>query len=368
MNAAALAAGPAAGAGARPGGGGLAGHRGADLVRRAPRARRTARRPSGAGRGVAGGAAGRARSKTTTTRVDAPTLHRYAPKVAFQVFHEGRLALRSANAPAAPMVDAGERFTDRLRDGAASTARRGACSPPTAPSATCRSTSASRCDSRGVDPVGGAARHAVADAGGAAAAGAGGLVGGAPRRGAAAQLGRTLAAARAAGAAAGRRRRRAVGDGADAGCAERPVRAHRRADGVGAPLHRRRRARTAHAHRRASAPRPRWRWREADDALRRHALQATLQGCDRATRLVEQLLTLSRLEAGAAPRAAPRRPGALVRQVVAELAPQALEKQQAIEVDARRAVPGAGRRHAAGGAGAQPGRQRDPLQPAGRAS
>jgi len=31
--------------------------------------------------------------------IDAPTLHRYAPKVAFQVFHEGRLALRSANAP-----------------------------------------------------------------------------------------------------------------------------------------------------------------------------------------------------------------------------------------------------------------------------
>ena len=28
--------------------------------------------------------------------VDAPTLHRYAPKVAFQVFHEGRLASRYA--------------------------------------------------------------------------------------------------------------------------------------------------------------------------------------------------------------------------------------------------------------------------------
>jgi two-component system sensor histidine kinase QseC len=41
---------------------------------------------------------------------DAPTLHRYAPKVAFQVFHEGRLALRSANAPSFPMVDSGERF------------------------------------------------------------------------------------------------------------------------------------------------------------------------------------------------------------------------------------------------------------------
>ena len=36
--------------------------------------------------------------------VDAPTLHRYAPKVAFQVFHEGRLMLRSANAPLHAMV------------------------------------------------------------------------------------------------------------------------------------------------------------------------------------------------------------------------------------------------------------------------
>ncbi len=36
--------------------------------------------------------------------VDAPTLHRYAPKVAFQVFHEGDLVLRSANAPVAPMA------------------------------------------------------------------------------------------------------------------------------------------------------------------------------------------------------------------------------------------------------------------------
>src|SRR6185369_11856784 len=35
---------------------------------------------------------------------DVPTLHRYAPKVAFQVFHEGRLALRSPNAPDLPMA------------------------------------------------------------------------------------------------------------------------------------------------------------------------------------------------------------------------------------------------------------------------
>lgn len=34
---------------------------------------------------------------------DAPSLHKYAPSVAFQVFHEGRLILRSANAGSAPM-------------------------------------------------------------------------------------------------------------------------------------------------------------------------------------------------------------------------------------------------------------------------
>jgi two-component system sensor histidine kinase QseC len=45
--------------------------------------------------------------------INAPTLHRYAPKVAFQVFHEGRLALRSSNAPSEPMLE----FTGRVEDG-----------------------------------------------------------------------------------------------------------------------------------------------------------------------------------------------------------------------------------------------------------
>lgn len=35
---------------------------------------------------------------------DAPSLHKYAPRVAFQVFHEGRLTMRSANAGSAPMA------------------------------------------------------------------------------------------------------------------------------------------------------------------------------------------------------------------------------------------------------------------------
>jgi two-component system sensor histidine kinase QseC len=42
--------------------------------------------------------------------IEAPVLHRYAPKVAFQVFHEGRLTLRSANAPFLPMIERGRRF------------------------------------------------------------------------------------------------------------------------------------------------------------------------------------------------------------------------------------------------------------------
>jgi two-component system sensor histidine kinase QseC len=73
---------------------------------------------------------------------------------------------------------------------------------------------------------------------------------------------------------------------------------------------------------------------EPDQALRHHALLATLQGCDRATRLVEQLLTLSRLEAGTARPKADIDLAALVRQVVADLAPDALRKQQTIELDA----------------------------------
>jgi two-component system, OmpR family, sensor histidine kinase QseC len=40
-------------------------------------------------------------------RVDAPTLHRYAPRVTFQVFHEGKLALRSPFAPDEPLVGDG---------------------------------------------------------------------------------------------------------------------------------------------------------------------------------------------------------------------------------------------------------------------
>jgi two-component system, OmpR family, sensor histidine kinase QseC len=73
---------------------------------------------------------------------------------------------------------------------------------------------------------------------------------------------------------------------------------------------------------------------EADDARRRHALQATLQGCDRAAHLIDQLLTLARLEAGSAPALAWLDLGALARAVVADIAPRAMQKQQSLELDA----------------------------------
>lgn len=73
---------------------------------------------------------------------------------------------------------------------------------------------------------------------------------------------------------------------------------------------------------------------EANDTRRQHALRATLEGCDRATRLVDQLLTLSRLEGGAAVPMKPVDLSAVARQVVRELAPRALRKQQDLGLDA----------------------------------
>lgn len=65
----------------------------------------------------------------------------------------------------------------------------------------------------------------------------------------------------------------------------------------------------------------------ADAGSRQHALDQVLAGCDRATRLVEQLLTLSRLDPQAAARRhAPLALRALAAAAVAEAAPRALAK------------------------------------------
>ena len=70
------------------------------------------------------------------------------------------------------------------------------------------------------------------------------------------------------------------------------------------------------------------------DHQRAHALKATLQGCDHAVHLVEQLLTLSRLEATSAevPQAVDL--SAITRRVLADLAPQALSHDQALDLTA----------------------------------
>ncbi len=69
-----------------------------------------------------------------------------------------------------------------------------------------------------------------------------------------------------------------------------------------------------------------------DVAGRNHALQTTLAGCDRASHLVDQLLTLARLEAASAAPALAVDLGALARRVAGELVYVALGRQQEITV------------------------------------
>lgn len=76
-----------------------------------------------------------------------------------------------------------------------------------------------------------------------------------------------------------------------------------------------------------------------DVAERVHALQTTLAGCDRASHLVDQLLTLARLEASPAVPATTTDLDAVVRRVVGELAPFALGRQQDISVLAEAPCP-----------------------------
>lgn len=263
--------------------------------------------------------------------IDAPTLHRYAPKVAFQVFHEGRLALRSANAPVTPMVEAEKRFKTGFKtvqiDGTAWRvfAARGAerdvqvyvgeqvSSRASILWAVLRSTLWPMAVAlpllalalwwavyRGVAPL-----H---------------------------RLGRALA---------GRQPQALYPVALDGAPSEmRPMvnSLNGLFERISALLESERRF-TADAAHELRTPIAAIRAQaqvalgEADDFRRRHALQSTLEGCDRATRLVEQLLTLSRLEAVDAPVMAPVDLRALTQRVVAEVAPKAIGKNQTLEFE-----------------------------------
>jgi two-component system sensor histidine kinase QseC len=72
-----------------------------------------------------------------------------------------------------------------------------------------------------------------------------------------------------------------------------------------------------------------------DTAQRKHALLYTLAGCDRASHLVEQLLTLSRLESSSsAPPSGLVDLAGVTRRIAAELAMTALDRSQELELEA----------------------------------
>jgi two-component system, OmpR family, sensor histidine kinase QseC len=264
--------------------------------------------------------------------VDAPQLHRYAPQVAFQVWHEGRLSMRSSNAPQQAMHPAGLRFTEGLRtvtiDG-----------KPWRVFATHGA-------ERDVQVYVGeqlSSREAILRA---VLRGLGVTLllalpllalaawwavqsGTAPLR----RLGQQLA----------QRQPQAL---QPVDLPQAPTELKPLLDAlnglfgrIGGLLESERRF-TADAAHELRTPIAAIRTQaqvamgETDDALRLHALQATLDGCDRAARLVEQLLTLARLESNATWDRQPVDLSALARQLAAEVAPRALQKRQQLSVDA----------------------------------
>ncbi len=265
-------------------------------------------------------------------RIDAPSLHRYAPRVTFQVWHEGRLALRSSNAPTTAMAPPGKRFEPGFHTVALGDARWRVFAAEGAEHdvqvyvgeriearlsilrAVLRST---------LWPVAAAlpllalaiwwaVRHGLR-----------------PLR----QLGRALAA----------RDPRTLEPLAIRGA---PAEMRPALDALNALFGRigelieSERRFTADAAHELRTPLAAIRTQaqvalgEADAEARQHALRATLEGCDRAARLIEQLLMLSRLEATEGLALQPVELAALVRQVCAALAPAAQQQMQQVALDA----------------------------------
>lgn len=264
--------------------------------------------------------------------VDAPVLHRYAPRVAFQVFHEGRLVLRSAGAPATPMVAAARAapggFGTVQVDGAAWRvfATRGA--------------------ERDVQVYVGeqlASRDSILWA--VLRSMLWPMLVALPLLGLAVwwAVAHGVAPLRRLGTALAHRPAQALEpvtlDDAPSEMAPLLEALNGLFARIGSLLESERRF-TADAAHELRTPIAAIRAQaqvalgEADDALRRRALQQTLAGCDRAARLVDQLLTLARLDAIAPGAEAEVDLGALARQVVAEAAPRAIAAGQSIDLDA----------------------------------
>jgi two-component system sensor histidine kinase QseC len=264
--------------------------------------------------------------------VDAPTLHRYAPKVAFQVFHEGRLALRSANAPAEPLLE----FSGRAVDGFKTITIGG----------TAWRVFATHGRERDVQVFVGEqveSRNSILWA--VLRSSLGPMLLALPVLALAAwwAVRQGVAPLRLVGRVLAQRSPQALQPIAVTGAPSEMTPMLDALNGLFARIaellasERRFTADAAHELRTPIAAiraQAQVALGAAADAERLHALQATLQGCDRATRLVEQLLTLSRLESDAAHALVAGDLAALTRQVVADAAPLALGKQQTIEVNA----------------------------------
>lgn len=264
--------------------------------------------------------------------LDAPTLHRYAPKVAFQVFHEGRLAMRSSNAPVMPMIDLGARATQGFADVEIAATRWRVFA------AHGRERDVQVFVGEQLESRGSILRAVLRSALGplllavpllALAVWWSVRQGVSPLR----RLGITLAE---------RRPQDLQSIAVDGMPAEmKPM-----LDALNglfsriAQLMDSERRFTADAAHELRTPIAGIRSQaqvalaSAVEAQRAHALRATLAGCDRAARVVEQLLTLSHLESGSVPALVAVDLAALARQVVAELAPLAMSKRQVIEVHA----------------------------------
>ncbi|GAB3443418.1 ATP-binding protein [Massilia solisilvae] len=264
-------------------------------------------------------------------QADAPLLHRYAPKVAFQVFHEGRLAARSANAPAQPMVDAREH-----RQGGFSTVRLSG--------ATWRVFAAHGAENDVQVYVGEQldSRYAISLAVLRSALWPLAVVlpvlalalwwairtGLMPLQ----RLGDVLA-----------QRRPAVLEplsvqGLPKEMMPMVTALNSLFDRIAALIDSERRFTSDAAHElrtpiAAIRAQAQVALGEPDSMVRQQALLQTLAGCDRATHLVNQLLTLSRLESGTAPQLGPTDLAAVCRDVVGELAPAAISRHQQLEFD-----------------------------------
>lgn len=272
---------------------------------------------------------------------DAASLHRYAPKVAFQVFHEGRLALRSSNAPASPML--------ALRD----IGRRAGFHTVSLAGQRWR-VFASRGAEQDVQVFVGEQLDARADILLAVLRGAlWPMLLGLPilallliwaiRRG--------LAPLRELGQSLSQRSPLSLQPLALRDAPSEltpPVQALNALFERIATLLDAERRFTADAAHELRTPIAAIRAQaqvalgERDDARRGHALAATLQGCDRANRLVEQMLTLARLEAEQLPMGACVDMATLTRRVLAELAPEALARQQDLSLSAPERCPVSG--------------------------